>query len=227
MVSKEFMKKLLDRFNPDLCGYGFKGKADSQGVEFIRKTELGAESITIAASNYSPLYKAGMVISVGFNDIYRIEHYISQTEPKYLKVPVTINLHLDQFLGTKSYRYEMQTENDIECFYKLAIDFLNKAGFHFFQKYLTLESIDELMNADPYSDPDEAGVIHVRSKRGIIVAKLVNNPNFDTLVTAYRDRLQRGPLYLRKFEECVKFIMEHTLDELKEISNRKPGTREK
>jgi hypothetical protein len=220
MNSKEVKQKLYDIFNPAFSERGFKGKIESDGLGFYQKLDDRVNQISFGISNYSPLFKVGMNLSIGFTSLHGIEQKALGLDKKCSS---TIYKHIGEYLKQLSYSYKIETEAEIESFYKIGTEFMENTGYAFFEKYTTLESIDTLMNTNPYSDPVDAGNIASRSRYGIIAAKLVNNPNFDSLVTAYRQRLQSGPVYLRQFEACVKFITEHSLDELIEIGVAKPG----
>ncbi len=59
MNYKEVQQLLKSKCDPFFKSYGFKGKSDSEGVEFVKRTELGAVGIVYGITDYNPEYQVG------------------------------------------------------------------------------------------------------------------------------------------------------------------------
>jgi hypothetical protein len=78
-----------------------------------------------------------------------------------------------------------------------AIDML-KNYYHniakpYFEKFKTIEAFDDFINSPPfeYSPAYVGSYTNERCMKGLIVAKLVNNPNYEKLVTIYDELIKK------------------------------------
>lgn len=83
-------------------------------------------------------------------------------------------------------------EGDIEA----AIETLNKYYIDiakpYFKKYSSLNALDDIMNNEPFSycPAHVGGMFYERCLKGLIVAKLVQNPRYAELVTIYNEEIE-------------------------------------
>jgi hypothetical protein len=78
----------------------------------------------------------------------------------------------------------------------------------YFKKYENLESINNIMNNPPfdYNPANVGGMFDERCMRGLIIAKLINNPKYDQLV--------------EKYDEAIKETMnQESIDNYNEVKN--------
>ena len=63
----------------------------------------------------------------------------------------------------------------------------------YFEKYSTLEAIDDIMNNPPFehNPAHVGGTFANRYMKGLIVAKLVDNLNYENLVSTYNEAIKR------------------------------------
>src|ERR1700722_2850299 len=63
----------------------------------------------------------------------------------------------------------------------------------YYEKYNSLEAIDDIMNNPPFdhSPAHVGGVLDNRCMKGLIVAKLIRNHNYDKLVEIYDEEIKR------------------------------------
>ncbi len=80
-------------------------------------------------------------------------------------------------------------EEDIAAAIETLFNYYTTIAKPYFKKYNTLEAIDDIINNEPfeYLPPHYGAGLWNRCMKGLIVAKLINNPNYDKLVTIYND----------------------------------------
>ncbi|MDX1954843.1 MAG: hypothetical protein SFU20_04865 [Chitinophagaceae bacterium] len=83
-------------------------------------------------------------------------------------------------------------EEDIAAAIETLYHYYVEIAKPFFDRYNSLESIDDIINSEPY----DSIPAHVcanydgRCMKGLIVAKLVNNPRYNELVVIYNDEMR-------------------------------------
>ena len=89
---------------------------------------------------------------------------------------------------------------------------VDEKGEGFWQRYCEFEALDELFN---YPDGETAQLVPNLSYaclRGLVVAKLLNRPNFEALVDEHRARLEQlptNPVVLSGYESLVAALRGH------------------
>lgn len=80
-------------------------------------------------------------------------------------------------------------EEDVTAAVETLFEYYSTIAKPYFKKYSSLKAIDDIMNNDPfdYLPPYYGAGLDGRCMKGLIVAKLVNNPEYDKLVTIYND----------------------------------------
>ncbi len=65
--------------------------------------------------------------------------------------------------------------------------YFNRIAKPYYERYNNLRTIDEIFNNPPfaYNPADVGGMFDDRCMRGLIVAKLADNPNYSNLVSIY------------------------------------------
>ena len=83
-------------------------------------------------------------------------------------------------------------DEDIEATIKKLGMYYSDIAKPYFTKYNTLEAIDDIMNNPPfdYCPAHVGGNFNERCMKGLIVAKLINNPNYEKLVSIYNEEIK-------------------------------------
>jgi hypothetical protein len=83
-------------------------------------------------------------------------------------------------------------EGDIEAAIETLHEYYTDIAKHYFSRYRTLTAIDDIMNNEPFEHcpAHVGGMFYERCIKGLIVAKLVDNPRYDELVAVYDEEIK-------------------------------------
>lgn len=82
---------------------------------------------------------------------------------------------------------------------------LHEFAIPYFNKFASVYAIDAELNSRPTERTPNRGFPWLRCSTGIILAKLVGRPDYDTFVKIYSDVLTRSNegFYLKRFEALL------------------------
>lgn len=86
----------------------------------------------------------------------------------------------------------LRQDEDVDAAVETLEWYYNEIAKPYFVKYNTLEAIDDIMNNPPFDHcpADVGGNFDNRCMKGLIVARLVDNPNYEKLVTIYDEAIK-------------------------------------
>ena len=155
-------------------------------AEFTKKQKDGWNKFHLIFLNR----EAGWEINIGMlirkNVVEDIYHQASYFEPKYHKTTPTLGITIEDFINDgKEYRCYLNSENDIEKCIEYIENLFIKVALPFFEEYNSLKKMDEVVNikngTSVFSGPIYGGNL------GIILAKLVNNPDYAFFLEKYHN----------------------------------------
>jgi hypothetical protein len=94
---------------------------------------------------------------------------------------------------------------DIEAAVETLEKYYNDIAMPYFERYTTLKAIDDIINSPPFDccPAHVGGNFDNRCMKGLIVAKLVNNPSYEELVRIYDDKI-KGTMNTQSIENYYK-----------------------
>lgn len=171
-----------------------------------RKTKYGFDEISILVSSYSPIYIVRFVLSIRIDELELIMNNFRDMNPKYINKTPSFMVRQELLMKKDRYEYRIETDEELES---MKIDFekiMNDYGWNFFDKYNNLEAIHEAVN----STPEESLLFNDKCRRamyGVLVAKILNAPEFENLVTHYRESLEDWNEYDQgRYEQLVSYL---------------------
>jgi hypothetical protein len=146
-------------------------------------------------------------IGIRSETIERIFHQTSTFAPQYHSGTSTIGASLVNLegVGLREYRCPITTDDDVlPVVERLMVLFETKA-IPYFERYRSLEAIDHLLNDQLDERVPGCSFGLPRETRGLIVAKLVDRPNYQELVEFYRSRIVKvsSGFHVPQFEALV------------------------
>jgi hypothetical protein len=205
-MSKEVLKKdLLESLRDPLEAYGFvlnKGLA-----EFTKKQKGGWNKFQLVFLNR----KAGWEIDLGMlirkDVIENIYHQASYFDPKYHKTTPSLGIAIEKFINDgNEYRCYLNLESDIESCADYIENLFIKVALPFFEQYDNLRKMDEAVNIK--SGISIFSGLKYEGNLGIILAKLVKNPDYDFFLEKYLNyyKTLANGFYLQEYEKLVKVL---------------------
>lgn len=103
--------------------------------------------------------------------------------------------------------YDIYTENDALSMAEEVLTYFINETLPYLKSISSLEALDALINKAPHP---------LSFRSGLVLAKLVGNPQYDSLVEQYRESFKGWVVEWDKtdFEKIVAFLDAHSLDEL-------------
>lgn len=104
----------------------------------------------------------------------------------------------------------IHTERDIPCAVAEVAAVFREHVIPFFQRYSTIEAIDEALNSKPRKEC-LVSIYPARAAEGLIIAKLLGRPDFDKLAKFYERKVKRewSGVDLPEFQALVKDLREN------------------
>jgi hypothetical protein len=194
---------VLSFLKTELSHHGFKLN-ESLG-EFTRNSNDGWSQFHLTFLNRDACWEINLGMLIRKNIVEDIYHRASYYEPKYHKTTPTIGITIENYLNDdKEHRYYLNSESDLDfCITGIIEDFKNIA-LPFFDKYQSLEAIEKAINVK--SGKSIFSGVKYEGNMGIILAKLVNNPDFDYYKNHYFKYYSEKDdgFYLEEFKNILK-----------------------
>jgi hypothetical protein len=205
MTNYELKEALLSKINNELVKYNFKLKKSLNEFTEINKDGWHKFQLIFLVRENGWEINLGMLIRKNMvEDIY---HKASYFEPKYHKTTPTIGITVENYINDGSEcRFDLTEEKDIEICFTGIIKLFKKIALPFFDKYEDIEAIEKAINVKE-GDSIFSGIKY-EGNMGIILAKLVNNPDYNFFKQKYLKYYSENydGFYLEEFENILKIL---------------------
>ncbi|HTD40538.1 MAG TPA: hypothetical protein VK671_07955 [Mucilaginibacter sp.] len=205
-MSKEIYKKqLLELLNDRIKSYHFI--LNKQLGEFTKKKKDGWDKFQLIFLNRNDTWEINIGMLIRKDFIEKIYHEASSFDPKYHRTTPTIGITIEKFINDgNEYRCYLSSENDVYRCVDYIERLFNDIALSFFEKYDNLSEMDRAVNVKN-GDGIFSGLKYEGSL-GIILAKLVINPEYDFFLHKYYAHYQKlnDGFYLPEYEKLVKIL---------------------
>lgn len=174
--------------------------------QFRRNTENGFQNVILSVSQYDEEAYIQVNIGIRNNQVEDFVHQFTSYFIDFKEDSNTIILSIGKFLDTPQHKYKVSNETDLKKVSKEIEDFMNVAGFFFLERNSTLSALDRLINAEPEA-PNKYfyNLLHGYLK-GIIIAKLNQNPRFEQIAKIYQQNIIRNGFPTNQIENYAKLF---------------------
>ena len=205
-MSKELNKnKILELLRDRLKVHGFI--LNKRLSEFTKKQKDGWDKFHLIFLNRYEGWEIDIGMLIRKNLVEDIYHKASYFEPEYHKTTPTLGITVEDFINDgKKYRCFLNSENDIEKCAKYIENLFVKVVLPFFEEYNSLKKMDEAVNIK--NGTSIFSGLKYEGNLGIILAKLVKNPDYNFFLEKYRNyyiHFSNG-FYLSEFEKLIKVL---------------------
>lgn len=216
MNYREVKQKLKKEYTQLLKPLGFKGKSDSQGCEFSLVNKDSTCAIGYGIVNYIDEFKTGCFLGIGMHKIQNIEKNIFDGS-----FYDTLSLGITNYFNVVNYDFTIKTDDDITEWMKIVSKFYFEFAEPFFNKYNSVADIDTLLNTNPKERVPELDDLGGHIMKGLISAKLNNNPNYRELREYYKNEVEdkfKGHFLYDNCMKVIDFLDVHSTEELNSMS---------
>ncbi|MBK8811929.1 MAG: hypothetical protein IPN69_14530 [Acidobacteria bacterium] len=200
-----YRKELIERLGEKLGESGFRLLRLLNS--FIKKGEP-KQIYTLYFTDRYEGYEVDPVFGLRFEEVENLFHRVSGFEEKYKKDTHTVTVSIENLtknpdFGNLFIKRNGPIDEMFDILYRAFVEF----GLPFFDANRTLSDVDRLINSRP--EPISIyGFEDYMCYRGIVVAKLADNPRYAELVEIYRKKVE--DFYRPGFESLVEILESKT-----------------
>lgn len=217
MNYSEVKKELKKEFEVFLKPLGYKSKSDPQGCDFLTEKLNCINRIGYGVANYIDEFNTSCYLKISLIPIQNIEGVVFDEKGIY----DTLGTGTASYFNELNYRYKIKTLEDIKLWGVIVRKFYHEFAIPFFEKYNSVDAIDKLLNEKPSEKVIYCDDLGWRIIKGLISAKLNNNPRYNELRDYYRSEVESKFQGYFMYEKCMKaidFLDKHTREELLKIA---------
>jgi len=218
MTYSEVKKELKKEFTAFLKPLGYKSKCSNQGCTFFLSKANKECKFGYGIVNYINEFYTSIHGSLGLYPIQNVESEIFGID----EYTDTLLLNKEKYFKEINYRFKIESKNDIKEWMNIVQKFFTEFAQPFFEKYKTVADIDKLLNTNPKERVPELDNLGQHIIKGLISAKLNENPNYEELKSFYKNEVEtkfKGHFMYDKCMQTIIFLDNHSLSELKTIAN--------
>lgn len=178
--------------------------------QFRKDTDIGFQNIIISVTKYDKEIIVEVNIGVRVNLVEDFAQQFLDVPIEYRQHANTIITSIGKLSNTKYLRYKIENEEDVNTCYEAIRDFMHEQGFAFLDYACRLANLDVLLNEKPHKASTHVYNQTHRCFKGIIVAKLNNNPLFFELIDKHQQALEKlkvGEVEMEKYMKLVNFLL--------------------
>lgn len=174
--------------------------------QFRRSTDTGFQNLIVSSSRYAD--ELWIEVNIGVR-VDMVEDFAQQ----FLDIPIEYRQHANTLItsfgrlsDTKYLRYKIVNQEDVEICFEAIKDFMNDRGFEFLDYTSHLKNLDVIFNEKPHKPSKFLYNQTHRCFKGLIIAKITDNPHFLKLLDQYQATLERMQTSDREMENFMKLV---------------------
>ena len=205
MRNYEIKEKLLSKLEGELSQYNYKLKKSAD--EFIHKNKDGWFKFQLIFLERDDDWEINLGMLIRIDNIENIYHKASYFEPKYHKTTPTIGITVENYINDgNEYRFDLIKSQDIETCFNGILKLFKEIAIPFFEKYKSINEIEKAINVKEGNSIFSG--IKYEGNLGIILAKLVNNPDYEFFKAKYLKYYTEDydGFYLEEYLNIIKVL---------------------
>lgn len=199
---------LFDALCRQLAKYDFTFKAKVDN--FVRQHDGTLEIFQITCLDGKPGYRIQPGVAVRIEQVENIFHQTSGFESKHQKDTPTMGSSVGILLtgDSRSCEFLLETESEVQSITKKIMDVFHDFALPYFERWGSLTAIDAELNDKPTERTLHRALAWFRCSTGIIVAKLLDRPDYDQLAAYYTEVMTQdnNGFYLKRFQALLESL---------------------
>lgn len=159
--------------------------------QFRQKTEYGFQNIVPSISHYEGESLVEFNIGVRLDIVENLVNQFTQHLIDFQGDTNTLLTSMGRLLGEPFLRFKIKSEADIIKTCERFMEFMKIQGFDFLEKTSHTVTLERVINRKPAQTHPYFYNAYHRALKGITLAKLAQNPDFETLAQTYYQQLLR------------------------------------
>jgi hypothetical protein len=192
------------------------------GFEYIdvysqfRKTDkMGFKNVILSISHYETEIWIEVTLGIRKDEVERITQPFLSNFTDFQNQTTTISVSLGKLNQNPYFRYKAENEEDLEVCAEQLMDFMTEEGMTFLEEKNSLQELDLTFNKVPKHPILYVHNQHHRFFKGIVLAKITNNPKYDELSEIYFRSLitQKANETIQvNFKRLVAFLVHYSVN---------------
>jgi hypothetical protein len=187
---KEMQKNLLSRVGERLAKFGFKAKPAEQA--FVRIFLGGKQSFHLAFIEHATDFDVTADIAIRFDALEDLINATNSFLSKKLKANTySIGCELGNLALGEQHRWSVISTTDVDVVASNVVNFFERYGLPYFEKYSTLESVFNLICPNPEKPSLHSPLLDQRAKSAVGLALLLNrSEEIPKLIADYESQMR-------------------------------------
>jgi hypothetical protein len=173
---------------------------------FVRAIPGGWQKIQVGLIDHNPVFKFSLAIAIRLNAAEDVANRFSGATPDASKQTCTTLTQLSYFYpGTNYKEFKVSSKEEVAAAASELAQVITSKVLPLLDERQTIGALDAALNGDDpsFDKSDKAN----RTLHALVVARLNNNPRFDSLVEEYAQSMQGFPENARaKVAAAVSFL---------------------
>ena len=204
-----FIKQLIPFFRE--WGFEYIDKYS----QFRKTDKMGFQNVILSISKYEGEIWIEVTLGVRKDEVEHIAQQFLSTLSDFQNQTNTISVSLGKLNQNPYFRYKAENEEDLEVCAEELIKFMTEEGMIFLATKNTLQELDSSFNKVP-----KKPILYVHNQdhrffKGIVLAKITNNPSYDELVELYYRSLviqKANETIQSNFKRLIAFLVHYSIN---------------
>ena len=207
MFSKsDIQTKLQESFNPKFESLGFGLIAHPKYMQYKKAFHGGFQSCIFTILERNKTFWIETNIGVRIDIVEKLANQFTLTLKDYHNESQTVMSTYGRIMGQPYFRFKVQTQEELDLAFEKIYAFLIEIAFDFMTDNSQVAAVDKLINRYPEKPSRFMFNESHRCIKGVIIARMADNPQLPTLIKAYHVVLQRHSLRDKMLPQYKKLV---------------------
>lgn len=183
--------------------------------QFRKMDKMGFKNVILSLSQYETEIWIEVTLGIRKDEVERISQPFLTNLSDFYNQTTTISISLGKLNQNPYFRYKAENEEDLELCAEQLIDFMTEEGMFFLEEKNSLQELDLIFNKTA-----KLPILYIHNQfhrpfKGIILAKITNNPKYESLVETYLSSLitqKANESIQTNFKRLVAFLVHYSIN---------------
>lgn len=183
--------------------------------QFRKKDKMGFQNVILSISQYETEIWIEVTLGVRKDEVERITQPFLSNLTDFQNQTTTISVSVGKLNQNPYFRYKAENEEDLEVCAEELIKFMTEEGMIFLEEKSSMQELDSAFNKIPKQPILYIHNQHHRFFKGIVLAKITNNPRYEELVELYYHSLviqKANETIQANFKRLVNFLVHYSVN---------------
>lgn len=204
MKTRDLEKLLLHGIKENLVGFTTK----MSDLTLNRKSKNQVDIMQLLVHVYGGYWQVTPHIYIRNREIEEYYDRLTNSTIDFVTIGGELSVLMTKQLNpSEPIKYNIATESQLNYCISDISQKMNSFGEEYFEKYNNLSALDKILNDQPELRSIHMIVNPTRCIRGLIVAKLINNPKIENLIHIYSQKMEDvNPESQTEFSKVLQWI---------------------